>query len=73
MMLRLRHDIGNDIPPLRLVVFPLLYFGPRSVGLLGGDLSRLPMVLCLVSFQFSHLLIHEVYEGKQARNAKRRA
>jgi len=39
-MLRLRHDIGNYIPPATFSsIFPLLGFGPRSVGLWGVKLS----------------------------------
>lgn len=49
-MLRLRHDIGNDIPPLPLclvVDFPNSVLGYEAVRLLGWDRDFvcLPVVL----------------------------
>jgi hypothetical protein len=67
-MLRLRHDIGNDIPPTMFSSgLSLLSFGIRSVGLFGWDYCRtvrLPMILCMVSFQLSRLLVHQFHERK---------
>ena len=53
--------------PLCLVVdFPNSALGYGVVRLLGWDWDFvcLPMVLCMVSFQFSRLLIHQFYERR---------